>query len=193
MIHILDGRGSGTLAEVDKRHQLRVRSESEPVQHTQGLLGNTYQVKSVMTLASGIIVPIILQNASNKENIVITYIRHQLIGAAGGTAFPNDSNYFSMGLGQKYSSGGDVLTPVNLNTGSGIEADVLAWGNNPTLKATYNEIDRWYTKENGDMNTFNKQGSIVVTPNQALQLKYIGDKTSGIIYTRISFYMKEID
>ena len=41
------------------------------------------------------------------------------------------------------------------------------------------------------MNAFNKEGSIVLGQNGTLELSYVGDKTSGTLYTRLSFIMME--
>jgi len=39
------------------------------------------------------------------------------------------------------------------------------------------------------MNTFNKEGALIIPPNQTMEVSYIGDRTGGTIYTRISFIM----
>lgn len=122
--------------------------------------------------------------------MVITYIRHQIIDTSGGTAFPNVNNYFRIALGRTYVSGGTEINPVNINSGSANMAEITAYEGNPTLTGTAQEIDRWYTKSEGDMNAFNKEGSVILGKNGTLELSYIGDQSSGIIYTRISFIMQ---
>ena len=37
------------------------------------------------------------------------------------------------------------------------------------------------------MNTFNKEGSLIIPPRENLEIMYQGDKTSGTIYGRVSF------
>lgn len=69
-------------------------------------------------------------------------------------------------------------------------AEIISYGNTPTLIGTAKEIDRWYTKSEGDMNSFNKEGSVILEKNGTLELSYVGNQSSGIIYTRISFIMQ---
>ena len=128
-----------------------------------------------------------MKNTSSNSNMVITYLRHQVVGATGGTSFPNTSNYFTVGLTRTYASGGSTATPVNVFGGSGNTAEVTAYQSGPTLSGTAQEIDRWYTKSDGDMNTFNKEGALIIPPNQTMEVSYVGDRTGGTIYARISF------
>lgn len=189
---ILDGTGKGYKAKVGKDNRLWIESKSSSIQHQVSIVdGQAYQIIGITTLGSGTVTVLHIKNVSNL-NLVITYLRHQLVGASGGTAFPNSSNYFSVRLGRTYVSGGSAATAVNVNAGSGNEADITAYQDNPTLTGTANEIDRWYTKADGDMNTFNKEGSVVIPPSSTFEISYVGDQTGGTIYARVSFIMEEI-
>ncbi len=88
------------------------------------------------------------------------------------------------------ASGGSEVTPVNLNQATGNAANVTAYAGNPTLEGTALEIDRWYTKSEGDMHVFNKEGSVILQPNRTIEFSYVGDQTSGKFYARLSFLMK---
>jgi len=121
----------------------------------------------------------------------MTYCRHQLLGAIGGTDFPNVNNYFRIALGRQYSSGGTEVDPININTSSGNVPELSIYNENPTLSGTAKVIDKWHTKNNGDMNSFNKEGAVVIAPQGSIELSYVGDKTSGRIYSRLSFLMME--
>jgi len=188
---IRDGKGSGALAEVGSDNKLRVSSKSSSIQHNVSAEEKqAYQVIGTATLSAATVVVLHIKNTSSTLNMVITYLRHQLIGATGGTAFPNSSNYFSIGLGRIYSTGGAEVTPVNVNAGSGNTADAIVYEDGPTLTAHSKEIDRWYTKSDGDMNTFNKEGALIIPPNKTMEVSYTGDQTGGLIYARISFIME---
>jgi hypothetical protein len=190
---IKDGTGSGKNAQVTDKNQLSVKSESESIQHSQSFVEEqAYQIRGNTNLASGTITCLHVTNNSPTRSLVVTYIRHQTVGASGGTSFPNVSNYFAVGFGTEYVSGGDSCTPINVNKGSGNTADITTYCNAPTVTGTFSEIDRWYTKADGDMNTYNKEGAVILQPNFTLELRYVGDHTSGIINTRVSFIMKEI-
>jgi hypothetical protein len=189
-IIIEDGKGSGKKAGIDNDNRLLARTFSESIQHSiSHNEGQAYQVIGTTTLSNGTVVPLHITNDSSTLDLIITYCRHQIIDSSGGTSFPNINNYYSIALGRTYSSGGTTTIPINLNTTSGNAAEVTVYTDNPTLTGTESEIDRWHTKANGDMNTFNKEGSIVIGQNGTLELSYIGNQTSGTIYTRLSFLM----
>jgi len=190
---IESGVGNGKWARVDKKNRLQVSTESASYQHIISKEdGQSYQVSSLTTLANGTVVGLFLKNTSSSRNLIVTYIRHQIIDPAGGTALPNASCYFTLNVNGEYTSGGNVITPTNVRVGSGNEAEVESYNGNPTIVAG-TEIDRWFTKDEADMNTYNKEGSLIIMPGQTVYTAYTGDHTSGSLYTRISFMMDEID
>lgn len=192
MTEITDGTGNCYGAKVSSNNKLFVVSESWSLQHAISEENQlAFQLLTTSSLSAGTVVAMHLRNTNETKNMVVTFIRHQIIGAAGGTAFPNISNYFTIASNRKHVSGGVEITPVNVFVNSGITSGILAHNSNPTLTGTPLEIDRWYTKENGDMNTFDKDGALIVPPGQDIEFSYIGDQTSGTIYTRVSFVMEE--
>jgi hypothetical protein len=191
---IRDGGGSGQLAQVDIDGRLKVVSKSESLQHLISKdFEQAYQVIGLTTMSSGTVTALHVRNASHDKNLIATYIRHQVINPSGGTTIPNPGNYFSLSWGRTYVSNGATAVAVNVFAGSGNTAEVVAIQGNPTLGGIANEIDRWYTKSEGDMNAFNKEGALIVPPNQTIELSYIGNQTSGTIYTRLSFLMETIN
>ena len=190
MTIVEDGTGNGYNAQVTKDNELKTTGELRTIQHnTSRLAENAYQIVGTSTLSSGTITGLHIKNTSSTKILVVTYIRHQIVGSSGGTSFPNTSNYLSIGLGRTYSSGGATATAVNVNGGSVVTAEITAYQTVPTLAGTASEIDRWYTKADGDMNTFNKEGSLILQPNQTIELSYVTDKSAGTLYTRLSFIM----
>ena len=188
---IRDGTGAGFQAQVGSDNRLNVRAISESVQHAISHENeDAYQVFCTTSLAAATVVCIHLRNDSAIKNVIFTYIRHQTVGASGGASFPDSGNYFSIAFGRTRSSGGSLLTPVNVFSGSGNTADLTVYGSNPTLTGTATEVDRWYTRADGDVNLFEKEGSLIIAPNNTVELRYIGDQTSGIIYTRLSFVIE---
>jgi hypothetical protein len=193
-MQIRDGAGSGNLAQVDSNKRLQVYATSASNQHYASERDQqAYQCIGTATLASGTVVALHIKNTSTTKRMVVSYIRHQVIDPAGGTAVPNASNYFQVALGRTYSSGGSAATPVNVYAGSGNSAEVTAYQGAPTLAGTASEIDRDYTQSEANMQSFNKEGALIIPPNQTIELSYVGDQTSGTIYTRISFYMEGHD
>lgn len=193
MIILLDGSGSGYAAKVDKFNKIWTYAESGSHQHfVSERDGQAYQVIGEANLAAATVVSLHVTNNSPTQRMVVTYIRHQIVDQSGGTAIPNASNYFRVALGRTYSSGGSAATPVNANEGSSNSADVTAYEGAPTLAGTAKEIDRWHTQAEGDMNRFNKEGAVIIEQGKSIELAYVGDQTSGIIYSRLSFFMEEI-
>ena len=187
---IKDGTGGGYSAKVNSRNRLQVISKSEMLQHLVSKESHgAFQCIGTASLSSGTVVALLLKNNSSTKNMIVTYNRHQIIDATGGTAIPNASNYYRISLGRIYDSGGTLVEPVNIYAGSGVLSEVTAYEDNPTLTGTAKESDRWYTKANGDMSLFNKEGSLIIPPNESIELSYVGDQTSGTIYTRLSFVM----
>ena len=190
---IVNGTGDGCYPlRVGSDNRAWVRSIAESLQHaTAHDLQDAYQVIGEANLASGTVVPMHIRNGSVDKDIIITYIRHQIVDASGGTAFPNVSNYFRLNFGTTRSSGGSLATITNTNSGSVKSSEAVAYEGNPTLTGTIDPLDRWYTKADGDMNTLNKEGAVVLRPGQTMELAYVGDHSSGIIYTRLSFLVVE--
>ncbi len=186
---IEDGKGSGKKARVDSENRLVVNARSESIQHyTSQEEENAYQVLNVIPLvANETIVAQHFKNNDPVNDMVLTYIRHQIISHDDSASFPLD-NYFSLAFGREYVSGGLDIEPVNVFNRSGNEAAVTVHCGNPALSGTAIEIDRWYTKEIGDMNLFNKEGSVVIGSGNTIEFRYIGTG-NGFLYTRVSFLM----
>jgi len=193
MFIIEDGTGDCYKAKVDKENRLRTLAVTESIQQAISTdKEQAYQVIGEATLASGTVTALHIENTSTTRNMFITYLRHQVVDAAGGTALPNASNYFSLALGRTVSSGGSAVVPVNVFGGSSNIAEATVTTGAPTLSGTALEIDRWYTKAEADMNSFSKQGALILPPSQTLEMSYVGDHTSGILYSRISFIMDDV-
>jgi hypothetical protein len=191
---IRDGTGRGNLVGVTSENRLMVTAKTESLQHlVSSESGQAYQVLGTTPLVNGRVTVLHIKNISSTLNMVVTYIRHQIISPSGGTTIPNINNYFILTTGRTYVSDGDPKIPVNVNIGSGNLAEVTVYNGAPTLTGAEKEIDRWYTQASGDMNTMNKEGSLIVQPNNTLEMSYIGDQTSGTLYSRMSFIMEKGD
>lgn len=194
-MQIFNARGNGLFGwGITKGGLGRVASMSQPIQLWSSLNeGNAYHVKSLETLSATTLVLLHFQNTSTTKFLAFTGIKHQLIGASGGTAFPNINNRLTMGFGRIYTSGGSQVTPINLKTASGNKAPCIIYNNNPTLSGTSSYIDDWYTKADGDMNVSPMDGSIILAPNSSFEIIYISDQTGGSIYCQASFIIMDPD
>ena len=190
-LQIEDGGGTGRLVKVDDEGQLKVVSESQSLQHhVSKNEGNAYQVIGDFTAINNSTHTILhLKNTDTTKQLVITYMRMQVLDQAGGTAFPAAASRFELGFGRTYSSGGTAVTPVNVNATSGNVASVTAYDNNPTMAGSFTEIDRYYPTAEGDAVTYNKEGSIILGLNDTFEIRIVSDHTSGVAYARITFLM----
>ena len=190
---IEDGKGRGYISEVNKDLQLQVESKNDHIQHFTSIKkGQAYQVIGDDTTVTNATQTILhLTNDSSTHYMVVTYIRCSAMDLAGGTAIPNASTRFELGFGRSYSSGGTEVTPVNMNKTSGNVAEATAYDNSPTLSGTFVEADRFYPSSDGEEQTYNKEGSIILGKNDTFEIRLVTDHTSGTAYARVTFIMVE--
>ena len=191
---IESGIGNGKMAAVDDDNRLLAAAFNIPFQHLIAKdYAKTFQVWGEADLASGTVTPLHIKNTSQNSVQVITYIRWQVIDEANGTALPSAANYMEFGYGAAYASGGTVVTPVNMTSGSSTIPSVSAFQANPTLSGTPNVFDRHYPKSEGDMYSYNKEGAALLIPGSTLTAQYTGDHTAGKVYCRVSFVEVGLD
>ena len=189
---IKDGTGGGNLAKVGADNQLWVRSKSISLQHAISEDDqDAYQVWGTATLASGTTTILHIVNNSADKNLVINYIRLQILDPSGGTNIPNASNYFSLGTGRTYSTGGTEVTPTNMFLGDGKLSAITVYNDDPTLAGTDIVFDRWYPESEGKMYRYQKEGALIIPTEKSLEISFQGDQTGGIGFCRISYVMEE--
>jgi len=184
---IESGSGNGKVAQVDDDNRLLTASFNIPFQHLIAKDYNkTFQVFGTATLANGTVTPLHIKNNSSDKVYVITYLRWQIVDQAGGSAIPNASNYMTFGYGPTYTSNGSAVSPVNLSSGSNVVSSLVVYDSNPTLSGSSTVFDRHYPKAEADMYSYNKEGAALLLPGATFVAQYVGDQTSGIVYTRMS-------
>ena len=190
---IKDGKGRGNIAGVNNSNQLEVYAQTASLQHVLSHReGQAYQVWGVANLANGTVVPLHITNNNADKDLIVTYIRWQILDPSGGTAIPNADNYLFAGLGRTYDSGGALAIPINVNAKSGNIPQLTVYQGNPTLTGSNSIFDRWYPKAEADMNVWNKEGTVILGRDDTLELAYVGDQTGGIVFARVSFIMDTI-
>lgn len=186
---IEDGTGKGYLAKTTEKNELLVRSTIQELQHSISKRdGQVYQVVGDFASVNNSTHTLLhIKNNSSTVNLVVTFIRLQTVDLAGGTAPPNAGCYFQLGFGRTVSSGGTVVTPVNMNQRSGNVADATCTDNNPTMADSFQEFDRYYPTSEADSVTYNKQGSIILGKDDTFEVRLTADNTSGTGYARVTF------
>ena len=187
----IEGGGSSKLAGVTEENQLLVQAETQQIQHYISKNNKqAYQIiGNVASVSSGTNTILHFKNTSPSLLAVFTYIRLQVISLSGGTALPDVATYLQIGSDTLYDSGGVSVNPVNVNLTSANLADIMAYSN-PITTGSLTEIDRLYPI-NGDQKVFNKEGSLILGQNDAIEVRLVTDHTSGLAYTRMSFLMIE--
>lgn len=129
-----------------------------------------------------------VKNDDPLRDLVVTYIRHQVVDLTGGTTLPNGNNYFTMSMNPTLTNAGDVLVAKNVNPGFGNDAIITSYGNG-SIVTPGDEFERWFTKDLGDMNIYNKEGALILKYGNSMDISYVSDHTSGLFYFRLSFIM----
>lgn len=191
MAEIKDGAGTGSKMKVGKDQKARVRSVQESLQHDVSFNENqAYQLFSTTTITgSGRYVGLFLKNESQTRELVLNYVRAQLITASNQEALPSETDYYYMGHKRTYQANGVTGSAVNVAFGSTNSSTTTIYVNNPTLEGTLEEAERLYLYDRS-IQTFRKEGAVVVLPGQTMELGYVSSASTGSFYIRISFIMK---
>jgi len=181
----IKNHSDGTIAGVSPEHQLLVRAESHSIQHhlswVEGRAFQAIVTDTGITAQNQTILH--LKNIDPTRKLVVTYIR--LLDMSSITTHVV-GNRFMIGLGDTISSGGDTITPVNMNAGSGVVAAMEA-KSDPVVAGTFTEIDRVYTKA-GEQVVYNKSGSLILGLNDTLSIQFLSTGT-GAATARVTFMM----
>ena len=183
---------NGDGVHVDTSYRMFVNSKSSPVQHIiSEEEENAYQVsgETAWVAASGAENVLHLQNTSTDKNVIITYIRLQVVT---DLTVPAAGSYFTIETGETYSSGGTAIVPVNMHIGSAKTASTAVYHNNPTLAGTSTIFEKWLPASNGDTETYSKEGSIIINPTKTVKVLFTPAAShTGTAYARMSFYMEK--
>jgi hypothetical protein len=193
-ILIEDGTGRGYQVEVTPQNQIRAVSEIHELQHhLSAVEGQVYQIVGEETSVAATTQTVLhIKNTSTDLDMLVSYMRLQLVGESGGTALPAENTYFQIGFGSTYTSGGSEVTPTNMNQGSGNIAPCTAYDSAPTVGGTFTEIDRWYP-DGSRMMVFNKHGSLILGLNNTMEIRLVSDHTDGTAYCRVTAMFKNLN
>ena len=179
-----DGTGAGYLTRVKKNNRLTVEASGRSGQAITSLeTGLSFQASAEQAIGTTDVPILYLENNSNTHHMVITYVRIMSAGAAALST----AAYFTVKLGDSYTSGGANVTPTNVNQISGnVAAAVCKDGSSSLTVAGGTEIDKNYSVNK--MESYNKEGSIVLGSGDSISIWHKGSTVAGNAYGRISFY-----
>ena len=184
---IEDGKGSGYIAAVDNENYLLTNCVTQSEEHhTNTTHQSCYNAVFQCANVSGAGYPIFYIKNEDDEDISFE-------GMSLFSNYPNGSGkwqYIEVTIGDTGTPvGGNTLTPVNLNAGSGKEADVTCQYANEITGITKGSIvERFYIASGGSTKGFNFDMDIILPKNTVLCL-YPNTATSGLrIDGTLDFY-----
>jgi hypothetical protein len=189
-MRIHDGEGNGPQVGITNKFRMKVEASTRSAQARASIEdGTAFQViAGDVDIAASEQNVLVIKNNDKTDKIVVTYIRLFSIGAAAD----NVDAYFTIALGGGYTSGGTALVPKNVNTASGVKAlniDCYDGTVAVVLSGTQDKIDK--TFKMNDMNTYNKEGAVVIAPGGMLTVKHKGSTAAGVASARVSFYLTD--
>lgn len=177
---IKDGRGTGASAKVQSDGRMHVISEQEPFQaHASLAHSSAFQAHSGEQTVSpaGAYGVLALQNSSNTDSIMITYIRCGINDAETGEA-KVEVNYMGTWVA------GTVVTPTNMKAGDPKVFGVTAHYNAVPTSSTL--VDIFYLSGPGEAK-WTKEGSMIIPPGGIISLKVTTETDNVKVYGRISY------
>ena len=191
---IESGTGNGYYAHVTPEHSLSVSATSIPRQHYIAKVDQkAFQVIGEATPSSGTTNVLHIENTTADQTFTVTYMRLSQIGLSGGAAIPASTQYFEVGTGMMYSSGGSQVSPVNTYSGSVVQSGGAMYDTNPTLTGTFNRLDKHWPRVDAEEWSYSKEGALVIPPGSALTVRFEGTHTAGTLYARASYYVSDVD
>lgn len=179
---------NGSIAGVTRDFQLKTQAESLSLQHfISREYGQTYQVIGTTDTLTAATIPILhITNDDPERLLVFSFIRAGIVDP--NATLPNANDYIQLGVGATVT-GGTAVTPVNTNRSSGKVATVTAVHSTPTSAGTFTEMDRYYPKEDGHEQVWNKSGSLILGLNDTFEARIVSTSTAGVAWARFTFMM----
>ncbi|GAG40614.1 unnamed protein product, partial [marine sediment metagenome] len=140
-----------------------------------------------LTAASQVILHI--KNTSVDKSMVLTDVQMQTVGEVG--VIPAVGMYWDLVLGAEIT-GGDVQTPINLNSNSGNQAEVDSKDGTPTVSVAGDVAFRIYPKLDGEILKETFDEAIVLGPNGSLCVLYTTTGSAGVGVCNATFYMQPL-
>ena len=180
---IEDGKGKSGDASVSFAQRLNVSSKSKNrlfyISRDDGLAFNA--VMPSFSAAAGVYV-FYLKNTSSEKNLYIDHIEYHSIQAVHWKVFQCTGT----------AAGGTVITPTNLNLGSGRGAEATAMGGAATITGLTigNQIGTHRTEATGE-GEMDWGGGLILSPGTAIVLEY-DTGTTGLCEIDCLFHYETI-
>lgn len=178
-----DGTGRGHIAGVTADNQLYVQSESQSVQHHASVNhGGSYQIVSgerVVNPAAAYGILAIRNDGT--EPFAITYIR------VGYNSVEVAQVKLELNLGGTWVAGSATASPVQLNQSFSTPLDFTTHYN--AIPTGSSNIDTKWMGAGPQENTWNKEGTIIVTTGKIFSIKVTPTTAGATFHARISGFI----
>lgn len=184
---------NGNTAAVDDNRRVQTAAKSSSLQHiVSEEAQQAYQASGSCALAVGNEIALHVKNISTNRNMIVTFIRAQVIDITG---FAEAATYVTFNSGQTVASGGTPVTPTNMYIGHSNAAEVTATSGASAITegGTAVEFDRWHPEKDADKEKWNKDGALIVPPQQSIDVMVTSGTAAGNLHARISFIMEAPD
>ncbi len=189
---ILDGKGKGNQAGVDKNNRLLVESVNETDEHNKALDGEAYVINTattanLLTTNTNVGAMLHLQNDSSTKELIIEKVLVSTDAAGTIVRFIKNNAIGSI-------ADNNALTPVNTNFASGKAADATAhsWDevNNGIGGLSGGTVVSTFTEAVG-MTVHPLDGAVILGKNNAFTVETASTSTTDEISVLIRFYFQD--
>ena len=186
-MQIESGIGNGTVAGVDEDNRLLTAAFNIPFPHLIAKDYNkTFMVRGTATPTPGGVTVLYIENTSASDVVVLNRVILQAL-PSGGTALPNTSAYFTLETDATYGSGGTIVSPVNLSSGSAVVSGVVAYDDGVGLGGTPIEATAIWPYAYAAPVDLELQGGVIILPGKGMAVGYNSDNTGGIVSASVAF------
>jgi hypothetical protein len=182
--------GNGNDLKITRQGKAKVDSASLGFVASNSLEeGETYIVTSESSIAASKVVALHMTNNSDVYDLLIHRVTAHTVAEAATT--PAVGVYWTAGIDRTYTSGGAAVTPKNIYSDSGKDAQVTAYQTSPTIGGTDAVLDKYYPKLDGERYemTLPRDG-VVLGPDGTFEVSYTSTGTAGRARQTTVFSMK---
>lgn len=186
---IEDGMGSGHNAEVS-HNRLRVLSIAGSLtDHVSVDEGQVYTIIGAATPVVGTATVLFIQNNDPTNLLFFDRIFVQVVGIA---TLPAAADFFELGFGRTFTSGGADTTPVNQNrTSTNIANGTFKTGTPALVMAgTFVQSNKWFAQANGVAfeQITPRADDIILGRSNTLEIRYNSAGAVGTAIATAKFY-----
>ncbi len=184
-MYIDSGLGNGKQAGVDSDNRVLTASFNIPFQHLIAKdYEQTYVVQGEVNAVGANTGVLYMKNNYAGHQVVIHKLVLDTVGLTGGTALPAAATYFTLNMDSDYVSGGNLIAPSNLTSGSAKSASVTAY--TAGFIGSGNQALKIFPRTTAQTQHVD-DGSVILPPGKAFSIALDTDHTAGTAVALVEF------